>query len=132
MKKYITLILLGLIVLSFSGCTRTAKPNLVAGRYYMAGDNNCVRYRNGSASQITCINDKGQETGIRYPMSDQEISMYQHNQQMAQQSSAQFQQSMQNLSNQMQRNTDRMNYNTQQMLNRNNTYKVKIKPYYGY
>lgn len=113
------------IMFAFFGCARTATPNNIAGKFYMAGDSNCVRYRQLSSTRILCIDTNGAETGYRDAMTDQELQMYMHNRTIAQQQSAQLNQSLQNLNNEL-------NYNNQQMLNRMNTYKVKPVGPYGF
>lgn len=110
--------------LLFSGCA-DPQPNFYNGKYYMIGDENCVKVRPLSDSRIMCANQAGQEKGYREAMTDQQISMYQHNQQIKQQKQQEFDQSLRNFSNQL-------NYNNQQMMNRNNTYKVRTVGPYGY
>ncbi|PYE38829.1 hypothetical protein DFI02_1358 [Rhizobium sp. PP-F2F-G20b] len=73
MKNIALLVMLGLV----SGCTATAAPNFVNGNYYMAGDANCARYVTGQRGQIACFNSKGQPTGSRFAMTNQQIQMYQ-------------------------------------------------------
>lgn len=130
MKKVIggILITLSTLVL-FTGCARTAIPNNIGGKFYMAGDDNCVRYRQLSDSRIMCINGDGQETGYRNAMSDQEMQYYMHK-------DAQNQAEWRDLNNQLNYNNQQMqnrnNYNMQQMMNRNNTYKFQYVNPYGY
>ena len=80
MKNILLIILISTLV----GCA-SAKPNFYNGRYYMTGDSDCVKGRAISESRIMCANSKGQETGYRDAMTDQQLQMYQHNQQMSQQ-----------------------------------------------
>lgn len=80
-------VIIVLIIGTLSGCFRTAMPNFYNGRYYMAGDDNCVRSRMLSNTRIMCVNSDGKETGYRDAMTDQQLQMYQHNKQMAQQQS---------------------------------------------
>jgi peptidoglycan hydrolase CwlO-like protein len=131
MKSKVILILLAIFInISITGCFNTAKPNLVNGKYYMMGDSNCALYRAKNDSQVNCYTSSDEYVGYRNAMSNQEISMYQHNQGIKQQESAQLNQSLQNLNNSIQKTNDRMNYNNQQMMNRNNVYKVQsVGPY---
>jgi len=69
-----------LLALGIAGCT--AKPNFINGKYYMGGDSNCKRYKVLSESRIMCLTSDGEETGYRDAMTDQQLQMYQHNQQM--------------------------------------------------
>lgn len=127
--KYIGLGLAIVLSLGFSGCSKTAMPNLIAGKYYMAGDDNCVRYKMLSDSRIMCQDSDGKDIGYRDPMTAQEISIYQ---QVSQQQSAQFNQSLNNFNQQLQRQNEQMNYNNQQFFNRNNVYKFQPVNQYGY
>lgn len=71
---------------SLSGCVGTsdqaAAPNLLNGYYFMAGDESCSQMRPLSVTRIMCINSAGQETGYRDAMTDQQLQMYQHSQEM--------------------------------------------------
>lgn len=51
----------------------------------MAGDKSCSNYRILSDSRIMCINKKGEETGYRDAMSNQQLQMYMYQQQQEQQ-----------------------------------------------
>jgi hypothetical protein len=62
---------------AMSGCTTSASPTLVNGRYYWAGDPACVRGAILSPTRIFCADAKGKKTGYRDAMSDQELYMYQ-------------------------------------------------------
>ena len=126
MKKKIFLFsLLTIISLSITGCSKTAMPNFYNGHYFMAGDDNCRRMSSISSTRIMCYDKNGKEMGWRDAMTDQQLSMYQHNQNIQQRESEQLNQSIQNLNNQM-------NYNNQQMMNRNNVYKFQQVGPYGY
>jgi hypothetical protein len=108
--KYFLLTVSSLIAtFVLSGCA-SAMPNAINGKYYMAGDSNCKRYRQILDDRIMCIDSDGRDTGYRDAMSDQELQMYHYKQ--VEESAAQesFNQSMNNLSNQMRQNA----YNTQQ------------------
>lgn len=78
--KHISKLFCILLTIFCIGCT--AKPNLINGKYYMAGDSDCRRYRtvSDSDSRIMCMNSDGGETGYRDAMTDQELYMYQSNQ----------------------------------------------------
>lgn len=104
MKRLISLGGVCLIVPGLSGCSGGAKPNLINGKYYMGGDSKCKRYRVISNSRIMCQDSKGRDMGWRDAMTNQQISMWQHNQS---QSNYDYQQQM-----------NRNNYNYQQQRNR--------------
>lgn len=124
MKKS-SLLLTAIFVLILTGCASTAMPNNIAGKFYMAGDSNCVRYRQLTNSRIMCIDENGREVGYRDAMTDQELQMYMHNRTIEQQKSAESSRSLDNLNNQL-------NYNNQQQLNRMNVYKVSPVSPYGF
>lgn len=111
-----------------------AKPNNVSGKFYMAGDDNCVGYKQLTSTRIRCIDRNRQELGYRDAMSDQEISMYQHNRMIEQQESAESSRSYDAMLNRQNATNQQMNYNFQQQLNRDNVYKVKpVTPnWYGF
>lgn len=71
------ILLAGLVV---SGCASTSGPypNYIAGNYYMVGDSNCVKYKvHDSGKHIACGDTKDTLTGLRYPMTAQQMQMYQ-------------------------------------------------------
>ncbi|MCP3017577.1 hypothetical protein [Cupriavidus basilensis] len=98
MKKIATLFL----AVTVAGCASSAAPNFVNGRYYMAGDSACERYRVLSPSRIMCFNSDGQATGYRDAMTDQQLQMYQFNQQMTVQQMQQLNAQLQQQNQQMQ------------------------------
>lgn len=77
-------IALVLIVVIFGGCS-SAALNVINGKYYLAGDSDCVRYRQLSDSRIMCINKKGEEVGYRDAMTDQQLQVYMYERQKIQQ-----------------------------------------------
>lgn len=81
------LLLFGALFLA--GCETTASPQFVAGHYYMTGDSACKKFvwRDGVPA-IGCFNEKGQKTGLRRPMTDQQLYVYQSNQAIAAQQNA--------------------------------------------
>lgn len=103
MKKLVLISLSFVGVLILSGCGG-ASPRALNGKYYMAGDSNCVRYRIISDSRVMCMDADGRETGYRNAMSDQELQMYRFNQSRDDAAWSQ------------------LNYNNQQQLNRNAQY----------
>lgn len=74
-------------VLVLVGCSSTAVPNLIGGKYYMAGDANCA-FTQAYQTHIVCLNRQKKVTGTRAPMTAQEIQMWQF-QQMQQQAANQ-------------------------------------------
>ena len=84
--KRLRISLIGLAgVLFLGGCAvqQGPTPHDVNGRYYMAGDPACVHFRK-AGSKILCIDANGHVTGKRRAMTDQELLMYTHRQQMRQ------------------------------------------------
>jgi hypothetical protein len=84
--------LLALTALSGCATTNSAAPNLIQGHYYVAGDSGCVRYgmsKDGS-TVIACLNEKGEVTGYRRPMTPDEMQMYQMVQAQQQAADQQF------------------------------------------
>ena len=83
------------VVLSACGGTNIpvtrAQPVFSAGHYYMMGDANCPNYRQLiGQSSVLCHDASGQPTGeYRAAMTDQQLQMWQFNQQMAAQRQAQ-------------------------------------------
>lgn len=47
----------------------------------MAGDSSCQSIRQYTEDKIMCIDGNGEETGWRQAMTDQQLQMWQHNQQ---------------------------------------------------
>ena len=82
-----------LVVLTVSGCAggsgTVAAPNLLNGKYFMAGDNTCTGIKQISDGRVMCYNGAKEPTGYRDAMTDQQIQMYQYNQQLALQRNAQ-------------------------------------------
>lgn len=73
----------------------SAVPTFYNGQYYVVGDKSCVRFRAASNANIVCLDKKGNETGYRRAMTEQEIYDYQRK--MAQVGA--LNQSMQDLGN---------------------------------
>lgn len=78
MKKII-LVLLSAGILSGCASNNVASPHNVNGKFYMAGDNACQRYRVINSETIECATKDGVSTGYRKAMTDQEIQMWQFN-----------------------------------------------------
>ena len=72
------------LIVILAGCA-SAMPNFHNGKYYMAGDSSCQQARQYTEDKIMCIDGNGKETGWREAMTDQQLQMWQHNQQMEQQ-----------------------------------------------
>ena len=89
MRKFTIRILLFSLLLSLSGCY-TAKPQFLRGDYYMTGDSNCRSSTQRTSTTINCYDSDGELLGFRTAMTDQELDMYRHNQQMKQQQSNQI------------------------------------------
>jgi hypothetical protein len=86
MKNITILLSLFGILLSLSGCS-TGGPQFLRGNYYYTGDSNCKYSRQLTNTSITCYNSDNEVTGYRNAMTDQQLQMYRHNQQMDQQRS---------------------------------------------
>lgn len=112
MKNIKILISLLGILLSLSGCS-TAGPQFVHGNYYWAGDSDCRSANQRTDTSITCYNSDGEETGYRNAMTDQQLQMYRHNQQMSQQQSIANQKSYDRSID----NINEMNRQTMDMIN---------------
>lgn len=72
-------------VVLLSSC---AAPNFYNGKYYMAGDSDCVSMKQLDDNKIVCYDHSKKETGYRAAMTDQQLQMYMHQQSMAQANSA--------------------------------------------
>lgn len=78
------------LVVFLSGCMEAA-PNLINGKYYMAGDSVCSKVKVRDSNTIECYNSKGEYQGWRSAMTDQQLQMYMHKQQMEAQSYRSYQ-----------------------------------------
>ena len=105
MQKFI---LLGLSIF-IVGCSSAPFPRLINGSYYMGGGESCQKY-NVSGNRIQCMDENGTVTGYRSPMTNQELQMYQFQEQQAQQQINQFNQGM----SQFNQNAQQFNQNAQQ------------------
>lgn len=80
------------VALALAGCAGgsgpTAAPNFMNGYYYLAGDSTCTQIRQIAVGRVMCVNPQGQDTGYRDAMTDQQIQMWQYQNQMAQQQAA--------------------------------------------
>lgn len=76
-------------VILVTGCASSVTgpaPMFYNGNYYLAGDPACVAYRgHQSLRKIMCFDAGNQATGIRDPMSDQQLVMHQQAAQVANQ-----------------------------------------------
>ncbi len=79
------IILVIILATLLAGCAGSARPNFYRGHYYMSGDSNCRYSSERTDTSINCFNSDKEPTGYRDAMTDQELQMYQHNQQMEQQ-----------------------------------------------
>jgi hypothetical protein len=105
MKKFA---LVGLSLL-IAGCSYSPSPKFINGNYYMGGDENCQMY-SIAGNRILCKDENGTVTGYRSPMTNQDLQMYQFQQQQAQQQINQFNQGM----SQFNQNAQQFNRDSQQ------------------
>lgn len=71
-----------------SSCSTPATPNYYNGKYYMAGDENCIYMRQLDENRIMCQNAARQNVGYRNAMTDQQLQMYMHQQSISQANNA--------------------------------------------
>jgi hypothetical protein len=72
-------------VLGLAACaSHHAAPALSNGRYFLMGDEHCIRAYHQSPTRIACLDKKGNQTGYRDAMTDQDMAMYMRMQAMAQ------------------------------------------------
>ena len=83
MKKITILISFLGILIGLSSCGVQPGPRFILGNYYWI-DNNCVKFRQLTATSIACANSDEVPTGYRNAMTDQQLGMYRHNQAMNQ------------------------------------------------
>jgi len=93
-NKVLVIIILALTATIVTGCS--AKPNFINGKYYMAGDSNCRKYRVLTSSRIMCKDSNGKDMGYRDAMTNQQLQMYMHKESMDQQEQARQAQQVQN------------------------------------
>lgn len=75
--------LAALTAAALAGCANTASPVLHAGQYYMIGDDNCITAFPDSNARVICYDEEGIKTGYRNAMTQAELQMWTHQQQMA-------------------------------------------------
>ena len=81
---YLSILMVSLVLIGCGG-SRGPMPYDVHGRYFMAGDPNCVRFQpTRNPRVIQCMDTQGHLTHKRRAMTDQELLMYTHRQQMRQ------------------------------------------------
>ncbi len=85
-RKFLKIALVTLPIFFLTGCApRSPSPYDVNGRYFMAGDPSCARFKpTRNPHRILCMDEQGHITGRRRAMTDQELLMYTHRQQMRQ------------------------------------------------
>jgi len=67
-----------------AGCSTYAAPNYFEGNYYMAGDNNCVRFRPLFGNRIMCVDKNGRDTEPREALTYGQLQAYQMHMQQQQ------------------------------------------------
>lgn len=83
MFRCLPLLALVPLLAACSAPTRYAAPFFYNGSYYMAGDDVCRNILEVQQGRVVCRDANGQATGYRDAMTDQQLQMYQHNQQIA-------------------------------------------------
>jgi len=82
--KIIKMAIMFIIFVCLCSCSMySAKPNFVQGNYYMTGDSNCIKGNVVNSNTIKCYTSDGKMTGYRAAMTDQQVQMYMHNENMA-------------------------------------------------
>ena len=84
LKKIGILVLLSTLI---TGCS--ASPQFLRGHYYMTGDSNCRYSRALTDTSIECYNSDDELTGYRDAMTNQQLEMYRHKEQMEQRKQSQ-------------------------------------------
>ena len=74
MKKKLVFSLI--LPILFAGCASSPAPNYINGKYYMAGDDNCIQGRTNSQGDLVCRNSKGLRTEIRRPISEMQAKAW--------------------------------------------------------
>ncbi|AAW61588.1 Hypothetical protein GOX1850 [Gluconobacter oxydans 621H] len=59
-----------------SGCAQKPVPVMIGDKYYLAGDNLCVKYKILPDDSISCLSKWDKVTGSRYAMTDRQVSDY--------------------------------------------------------
>lgn len=70
------IVLVAAAVLALGGCAKQAAPNYISGKYFMAGDSNCVRGSVDSYGNLRCYNKDGEYTGLRREMSELQVKAW--------------------------------------------------------
>ncbi len=84
------------VAIACTGCASRPAPNFANGGYYMAGDDDCKLWRASDKGSINCYTKDDKFTGIRYPMTNQQLEMYRYNQQREAQAWANLNQQIKN------------------------------------
>ena len=120
MKKITILISLLGILIGLSSCGETvryASPAFHDGYYFMMGDSNCPYARNVKADIIECHNIDKMPTGEhRKAMTDQQLQMYRHNQEMNQRQRIADKESSDRSQESFDRSMDRINRDTDRLM----------------
>lgn len=107
-----------LLCMSIAACGSVASPQLINGKYYMGGDENCRRYSTKHPSitdnEIVCANKDGVPTGKRYPMTENDMRMYQMQQAQARQQSRELGNAFDDLNYSIQSTNSQFRYPTPQ------------------
>ncbi len=74
-----------LVITILNGCASVVRPNNINGKYYMVGDSNCAKYSIESENIINCFTENDEFTEKRRALTNQELQVYLHNQQMERQ-----------------------------------------------
>ncbi|ADV46697.1 hypothetical protein [Nitratifractor salsuginis] len=86
-KRFFATLLLGVALFGLSGCVGRPRPVLhdVGGCFFIVGDPDCVQFkRTKNPRYVLCMDAQGHVKGKRRAMTNQELLMYTHYQQMRQ------------------------------------------------
>ncbi|MFB2755935.1 hypothetical protein ACE02G_20070 [Shewanella xiamenensis] len=70
------IVLVSAAVFALGGCANQAAPNYISGKYFMAGDSDCIRGSVDSFGNLRCYNENGEYTGSRREMSELQVKAW--------------------------------------------------------
>ena len=70
------------ILFLFTNCSTKPKTQPFNGKYYMLEDSNCRSFKSMKNDRVMCYDAHGKPTGWRKALSNQELQMYMHEENM--------------------------------------------------